>query len=315
MAVFQNHSPFTTFGDDGSLAARITRRASQQTFFTIRFLVDRNRVHHAYRAYGYFRWLDDQLDQNNLNRSQGLELINRQKMLIQAAYAKQPCSLANAEEQLLVDLIRSDPEPAGGIHAYIEHMMEVMAFDVNRRGQLISASELASYTHHLAVAVTEALHYFIGHSCKPPCCAERYHAVTAAHIAHMLRDTLEDTRTGYYNIPQEYLGQHHLDPQNVTAEAYRQWIRQRVRKAQCLFQSGERYLSRVKNLRCRVAGFAYIARFTSVLNTLKQEDFLVRDDYPECKSASSALKMVFYTLHHLWARPKPQQDSSLWMEN
>lgn len=298
-----------------SLAAHITRQASQQTFFTIRFLVDRNRINHAYRAYGYFRWLDDHLDQNNLIHSQGLELVNRQKMLIQAAYTNQPLSFASAEEQLLVDLIQSDPSPAGGLHAYIEHMMEVMAFDVDRRGRLISADELARYTHHLAVAVTEALHYFIGHTCPPPFGEERYHAVTAAHITHMLRDTLEDTRAGYYNIPQEYLEQHHLDPQNVTAEAYRQWIRQRVHWARRMFRSGERYLSQVKTLRCRIAGFAYIARFTGVLNALEQENFLVRDNYPECKSVGSAVKMVFYTLRHLWAHPNPQQDSPLLMEN
>ena len=46
----------------GALAAAITKSASKQTYYTIRFFVDRGRVDDAYRAYGYFRWVDDVLD-------------------------------------------------------------------------------------------------------------------------------------------------------------------------------------------------------------------------------------------------------------
>ena len=45
-----------------SLAARITQNASKQTYYTIRLLVDRDLVPDAYRAYAYFRWVDDVLD-------------------------------------------------------------------------------------------------------------------------------------------------------------------------------------------------------------------------------------------------------------
>jgi phytoene/squalene synthetase len=44
------------------LAASITKAASKQTYYMIRFLVDRERVAEAYRAYAYFRWVDDFLD-------------------------------------------------------------------------------------------------------------------------------------------------------------------------------------------------------------------------------------------------------------
>jgi hypothetical protein len=43
-------------------AASITKVASKQTYYTIRLLVDRERVEDAYRAYGYFRWVDDTLN-------------------------------------------------------------------------------------------------------------------------------------------------------------------------------------------------------------------------------------------------------------
>ena len=49
-----------------TLASSITKAASKQTYYTIRFLVDRERVADAYRAYAYFRWVDDTLDSDNL---------------------------------------------------------------------------------------------------------------------------------------------------------------------------------------------------------------------------------------------------------
>ena len=85
-------------------------------------------------------------------------------------------------------------------------MMAVMAFDADRRGRLISQAELNEYTHWLAVAVTEAMHYFIGHDCASPLGPTRYLAVTGAHITHMLRDALEDVEAGYYNLPAELVG-------------------------------------------------------------------------------------------------------------
>jgi hypothetical protein len=50
-----------------NLASSITKAGSYQTYYTIRFLVDRERVDDAYRAYAYFRWVDDVLDADSLS--------------------------------------------------------------------------------------------------------------------------------------------------------------------------------------------------------------------------------------------------------
>lgn len=50
-----------------SLASLITKYASSQTYYTIRFLADRDRTEDAYRAYAYFRWVDDILDADILS--------------------------------------------------------------------------------------------------------------------------------------------------------------------------------------------------------------------------------------------------------
>lgn len=281
---------------DSSMAVSITRAASRQTFYTIRFLVDRDLIQNAYRAYGYFRWADDQLDQGGIKKTERMAFVKRQAELIERCYrGEHPWPLSD-QESMLVDLIAADQEPDSGLQAYIHNMHAVMAFDAERRGRLITEEELNRYTYHLAAAVTEAMHYFIGHGCQSPQGEARYLAVSAAHITHMLRDTLEDIEAGYYNIPREYVEAYGMDPHDVQSEPYRKWVESRIELARLYFNSGMEYLAQVENTRCRLAGYAYAARFTGVLNAIEREDYRLRSGYPECKCLWSALSMVWSAL-------------------
>ncbi|MEJ2597325.1 MAG: squalene/phytoene synthase family protein [Anaerolineales bacterium] len=286
-----------------ALAARITKAASKQTYYTVRYLVDRQRVSDAYRAYAYFRWVDDQLDQEDIKKPQRMAFVQRQKALMEGCYqGDSPPQLAD-EERMLVDLIGRDrqkdsgplvysgPLACSGLQAYIRNMMAVMAFDAERRGRLVSQAELVDYSRYLATAVTEALHYFIGHGQYSPRGEARYLAATGAHIIHMLRDTTEDLRAGYFNIPAEYLEAHGISAWDVESAPYRAWVQGRVQLACSYFTAGRNYLSQVENLRCRLAGYAYIARFEGVLEAIGAEDYRLRPDYAECKRKSSALGM------------------------
>ena len=273
------------------LAAAITRSASRQTYYTIRFLVDRGLVADAYRAYGYFRWVDDQLDQGGMEKSERLIFVERQKSLMDQCYRGEWPRHPSAEESMLVGLIRSERRKRSGLQSYIRNMMAVMSFDAGRRGRLISEAELNQYTHSLAVAVTEAMHYFIGHGSRSPQGQTRYQAVTAAHITHMLRDTLDDAEAGYFNIPREVVESQRIDPRDAHSEPYRNWIKSRVGLARACFKSGRGYLSQVENPRCRAAGFAYAARFETVLSAIERDEYRLRSAYPECKSLASAAWM------------------------
>ena len=57
----QTHLPGAP-ASTAAIARSITRGASKQTFYTIRWLVDRGLIDDAYRAYAYFRWVDDTID-------------------------------------------------------------------------------------------------------------------------------------------------------------------------------------------------------------------------------------------------------------
>ncbi len=281
---------------DPALAAAITQAASKQTYYTVRFLVDKNLVDDAYRAYAYFRWVDDYLDQETLPRTECLAFVKRQQTLMDAGYRGQPLTDLTSEECLLADLIQRDTEKNSGVQAYIRNMMAVMAFDANRRGRLVSQRELNEYTHWLAVAVTEALHYFIGRNCASPRDEMRYQAATGAHLAHMLRDAVQDAKAGYYNLPREVIAAHGVAPREVESRVYRNWVKESVHKARTCFRAGRNYLARVENLRCRIAGYAYIHRFEVVLDSIEREGCLLRAEYPERKGYRRGMEMFGWAL-------------------
>ncbi|MBI5838893.1 MAG: squalene/phytoene synthase family protein [Chloroflexi bacterium] len=272
------------------LAPFITRAASKQTYYTIRFLADRERAADAYRAYAYFRWVDDVLDAEAGPSPERREFVQRQKSLLEECYRGESPRDASPEEKLLVELIRHDGEKNSGLQSYLRNMMAVMAFDAERRGRVVSQSELNEYTRWLASAVTEAMHYFIGHYCYSPHNEARYLAVTAAHITHMLRDTLDDVQAGYFNIPREVLEANHIAPQDVGSDAYRAWVRGRVQLSRTYFEAGREYLNQVENPRCRLAGLAYTARFEGVLDSIEREGYLLRAAYPERKGLGAIVR-------------------------
>jgi len=186
--------------------------------------------------------------------------------------------------------------------------MAVMAFDAERRGRLISQAELSEYSWHLAVAVTEALHYFIGHHDNPVPTEERYLAATAAHIAHMLRDTYEDVTEGYFNIPHEFLADAGIQPSDIGTEPYRIWVENRVALARAYFKAGKHYLKGIRNFRCRLAGYAYIARFEYVLNAIAREHYQLRANYDERHSFRAALSIGWSVFRNQFGIPQWRTD-------
>jgi phytoene/squalene synthetase len=314
---FRNHPGFSAYNNvmkttianpNPILAASITKSASGQTYYTIRFLADRELAADAYRAYAYFRWVDDTLDAESalsaveacsaVEAAERRAFVDRQKSLLEACYRGESPRDVTPEEKMLVDLVQNDSEKNSGLGSYLRDMMAVMSFDADRRGRLISQAELNEYTRYLASAVTEAMHYFVGHCCYSPHNEARYLAVTAAHITHMLRDTVDDIQAGYYNIPREVLQASHISPEDVGSDAYREWVRDRVSLARTYFEMGKVYLSQVENLRCRLAGFAYTARFEGVLDLIEQDGFLLRAAYPELNVLGAIARALGSV--HLW---------------
>jgi phytoene/squalene synthetase len=178
-------------------------------------------------------------------------------------------------------------------------MMLVMEFDVGRRGRLVTRQELDDYTRWLAIAVAEAMHYFIGNAAAAPHDETRYMAVTGAHIVHMLRDTYADVRAGYFNVPREVLEASSIGPADFRCDAYRAWVRERVELAQACFNGGLSYFANVQSRRHRLAGIAYMARFEWLIEALEQNGFTLRSAYAEQRSLATELRMGGYMISSL----------------
>lgn len=277
------------------LARSTTRRASRQSYLTIRALADPAYRADAFALYAYFRWLDDEIDERLATYDARLALVERQRELVAAASAGAALPALDPHEVLLASLLRADGHPrpdAGGAHASVIAMLDVMEFDAGRRGRAVTAAELDGYTDDLAVAVTEALHHCIGHGCAAPTDETRYVAVRGAHVAHMLRDLREDLGAGYVNVPAEVLGDRAPSPDALCGPALCDWVRERVELARADFRVGRQYLARLGSRRCRLAGHAYLARFEWVLDTVERDGYLLRECYPERRTVRGGLAIA-----------------------
>ncbi len=274
--------------------ARQTRRASMQSYLTIRALADPTYRADAFALYAYFRWLDDEVDERLGSAAGRVALVARERRLLADAVdpATAPWSAATPQERLLVALVRGRDggvrADASGARQSVASMLDVMAFDAARRGRQVTQAELDAYTRSLAIAVTEALHHCIGHGCGAPHDDSRYVAVTGAHVAHMLRDLRQDVAAGYVNVPAEVLATG-ASPDDPDDPGLRAWVDQRVGYARSCFTTARAYLARLESARCRLAGHAYLARFEWVLDAIERDGYRLREAYPQRSSVRGGL--------------------------
>ena len=275
------------------LARRITWRESKQSYLTMRLLVDRDLVDDGYRAYAYFRWADDVVDKSLGTKEERIAFIRGQRALIEALYNGQWPEGLREEETMLADMIRNDRWDDSGLRSYIENFLAIIEFDAERKGRLVTEEELRSYTDRLALAVTDAIQYFVknGHPYAED--ERRIAGARAAHIAHMLRDMRKDMPEGYYNVPREYLEANGIGPKDVDSPAILTWVKSRVESAREQFRLGKQYIEGMDVLRTKIAAHWYCARFERVLDTIEEDGYRLRAEYKERHKALAYLRMVW----------------------
>jgi phytoene/squalene synthetase len=289
--------------NSAALAQSITREGSKQAYYTARLMVDKDLVNDFNRAYAYFRWMDDIVDDASQSHEKRIAFIRRQKELVDRLYRKERMPDLTSEEQIIADLISHDRYEDSWLQSYIRNMFAIVEFDTYRQGQLISEQELNWYTERLGESVTDGIQYFIGNGYPYPVNDTRCLAARAAHITHLLRDMVQDMNDGIINIPKEYLEAHDISPQDINSPVFRNWVRNRVDLARSMFLDGKRYLDELGVLRCKVVGRWYCARFEVVLDTIERDNYALRSNYNERKNMLTWLKIarlgISVTLRHL----------------
>jgi phytoene/squalene synthetase len=278
--------------NSAELARSITRESSKQSYFTACFLADKALVDDCLKAYAYFRWADDVVDEHSSSRKDRLAFIERQKNIIADLYRQQQVDGLTQEEQLIADLIHSDRRENSGLKSFIHNFFAIIEFDAQRKGRTISQDELTWYATRLGIAVTDAIQYFVCNEHVYPDSELRYYAATAAHITHMLRDMRSDISEGYVNIPGEYINENKLDLEHANSPAFRAWVRNRVALARSYFSKGKLYLDQLTVLRCKIAGYWYCARFETILDIIERDNYVLRTDYDQRRRFPNWLKIV-----------------------
>lgn len=295
-----------------NLAKSITWAGSKQTYYTAKLLVDRDLADDFYRAYAYFRWIDDVIDISTRSDEERIVFIKRQKELINRLYGNNQPDNLTQQEGILVDLINNDRGEHSGLQSFICNMFAMIEFDALRKGRLISQDELTWYVNTLAKSVTDGLLYFVGNDHPYPDTENRYLAGTAAHISHLLRDMHRDIADGFINIPREYLETHNLVPEALDDPLYRTWVRDRVNLAREYFIAGKQYLDELEVLRSKIVGYWYCARFEIILDTIESDGYTLREDYQEHRRLSSWFKIawlgIYLTIAHIFRRNKSRSS-------
>lgn len=188
---------------------------------------------------------------------------------------------------MMIDLVASHGRSETSLANYIRCMLRVMRFDASRRGRTISRCELAAYTRDLAAGVMFALESFLGPEDRSTVVPARL-AVAGAHIAHMLRDTKEDLRLGYFNVPSEVLAVSSLQPDQIDTPAYGAWVRRRVHLARRSIRLGTPHLLAADHFRFRLATLIYVLRFETLLDAIEERNFRVDRAFPPSGKAQAA---------------------------
>lgn len=262
------------------LAKSITKQSNFRTYLIIKYFVDRKLVDDCYRAYAYFRWADDQVDDVLQTKSQRVEFIHRQENIITLSYKDKPVPHLSPEENLITDLIGSPYSHSPRLKSFIFNFLAIIKFDAHRKKIPISTKEFHWYTQTLATAVTDCILHFINHDFDYPPSPTQYHAARAACITHILRDYIQDVDNEYYNLPQEVQDKHRIVPKDIDHPAFIFWVKQQVKQANLLFSSGKQYLNQLP-FRTQAAACLYCFRFRYILNTIQHQKYLLKSSYKQ----------------------------------
>ena len=275
-----------------NLAKKITKASSRQSYTTARWMVDPELENDCYRAYSYFRWVDDVVDEGCQSKGERIEFIQRQEAILLRLYRQEIPEDLTPEECILVDLIRNDRGKTSLLRSYVANFLAIIAFDARRKGRVISQQELDWYAATLGKAVTDGIQYFICNGHPYPESKNRYLAATAAHITHMLRDLKADLPEGYFNIPAEILETEPIDLNNWDDAVMRSWVKTRVDLAREYFQQGKRYLDSLEVVRCKIVGYWYCSRFETILDRIERDDYILRPYYSKPPKVYTWLKYL-----------------------
>jgi len=213
-------------------------------------------VGHYFMAYGYAKWIDDNIDLPQLDTLKALAFLQRQAEVV--AGDRQPSGFQEELGAGVGEFMRSDYGSA--LQKPWQGLMSTFDFDVRRRGRLLGRDELSRHVVTLGSSVLGICE--VGFDCPGALGEELTEAASKVYIgSDMLLDLREDLRMGLVNIAAE-----DVEAYGISTDALREgaagralaepglgrWVAERAAELQGAADAVEPMLSKLRPWSLRV---------------------------------------------------------------
>jgi phytoene/squalene synthetase len=200
-------------------------------------------------VYSYFRWLDDQIDGNEIDYDE------KEKLLAQAYTVIQTLKINSPEipEKCLLEVLNYGKEKNLLIRSPVEQMTLAIEKDMRRVGQIPTTKELQQLGLLRVCSYLNMLKILTGERelmDTPP-----DYGVACDEI-HILRDFEEDYSRGIFNFSEDDIKKYGLYVNNLHDQSWNLWFKDRITNVGILLQTG--YIRLLKQKPSRYNGMCLL---------------------------------------------------------
>jgi hypothetical protein len=207
-----------------SYSGRVLRKHLTTNLMTLFFLKPRERKMFAV-AYSYFRWLDDQVDDSDLDIEEQEILIKRAYFIIKNRKVVNP-DLPERGLSMIIDYAERNNLL---FRIPFEQMTYTIERDCNRAWKIPADEELTTLRKYRILGYLNALRICM----KVPLLPEDKlpnHGIACDEV-HILRDFHEDFKRGIYNFSQREKDDYNLDIENINHLSWKRWFKEKHKQA------------------------------------------------------------------------------------
>jgi phytoene/squalene synthetase len=221
--------------------------------------------------YSYLRWVDDYVDDKNIEKSKQKKFLSRQLEIIRYLYKGNKTEIKNYFEKKISEVIKYDIKNGCRLKTVIYKMFEVFDFDVKRKNKIPAFRSLNENSIKIGDAYTRALLFFL--SPELPYKENFSLAAYASHQVHLLRDFLKDKENGYLNISKEEITKYKIKEELTEDENFSLWIKDKLKNIKTLFKKGKKEFEKIPSLRARLTAYLFCSRYKKIIRKIEKNKY------------------------------------------
>ncbi|MDX2035482.1 MAG: phytoene/squalene synthase family protein [Isosphaeraceae bacterium] len=217
----------------GDRACRAITRHHARTFYFASVCLPRDVRTHAYRVYGFCRWVDNLVDEASDTREAALRLAHARELLLEV-YGQRPLPSAPAA-------FRSTVVERGIPLDDFLALLDGMEMDLVKM-RYADFDELELYCHRVAGVVGSMMAHLFGFA-DARCLGAARALGLAMQLTNILRDVGEDLDRGRIYLPLSELERFGLDESSIMArrvdDRFRSFMQMQIARARSLYRESD----------------------------------------------------------------------------